>query len=50
MTDSKKVYMVTIAGVEHSLELSEEDAKRFGADAKVKQAQPANKARQPANK
>jgi hypothetical protein len=45
-----KEYTVEINGVEHTFQLSAEDAKRLGAT-EVKQADaPANKARKAANK
>lgn len=41
-----KEYTVTIGGIDHTVQLSDEDAKRYGDAAKVKQAdKPANKAR-----
>lgn len=45
---SLKEYVVVIGGIEHTLLLSEEDAKAQGAT--VKAAAPANKARIPRNK
>lgn len=46
-----KSYTVEIGGVQHTLQLSDEDAKRYGDRAvAVKQAEPSNKSRQPANK
>lgn len=40
-------YIILIGGLEHTVLLSEEDAKRLGA---VKAMKPANKARFPSNK
>lgn len=52
MADNRKLYRVSIAGVEHTLLLAAEDAARYGAGAvEVKQSPaPANKARTPQNK
>lgn len=51
MADNRKEYTVTIGGVEHTLLLSSEDAKRYGDDAvETKQAEPANKSRTAQNK
>lgn len=46
-----KEYTVDIAGIPHTVQLSEEDAKRQGAKpAETKAAAPANKARTAQNK
>ena len=52
-----KKYKVNIRGIEHSMQLSDEDAKRLGAveikptsKPAVKKAAPANKGVKPANK
>lgn len=55
MSDSRAEYTVTIGGVEHSMLLSDEDAKRLGDAAKkgapTKEAPtPKNKARTASNK
>lgn len=45
-----ELYTVTIRGIEHTMQLDAEDAKRYG-DAAIKAAEaPANKARAPQNK
>ena len=48
MADLKE-YTVAINGIEHTLQLSPEDAKRYGDAARVKRA-PANKAASASNK
>lgn len=52
MADNRKPYVVSLAGIEHTLLLTVEDAARYGAGAvEIKQASsPANKARTPQNK
>lgn len=46
-----KEYTVTIGGIEHTVQLTDEDAKRLGAKpVETKQAAPANKARTASNK
>lgn len=46
-----KEYVVTIDGIEHTLQLSAEDAKRYPNATEVKAAeQPANKSRPASNK
>lgn len=48
--DAMKEYTVVVGGLEHTVLLSDEDAKRLGAT-EVKQAEaPANKSRTAANK
>lgn len=47
----RKLYTVLIGGLPHSMLLDAEDAKRLGGRAvEVKEAQPANKSRKPADK
>ncbi len=43
-------YTVTIGGVEHTMLLTDEDAKRYGPAAVKAAAKPANKARSASNK
>jgi hypothetical protein len=45
-------YTVSINGIEHTMRLSADDAKRLGArsNVEVKKAAPADKAKTPANK
>lgn len=48
-----KVYTVTIGGIEHTMQLSDEDAKRYGDAAKLvasKSSDAPNKARSAKNK
>lgn len=44
-----KEYEVVIGGVRHTMLLTADDAKRYGA-VEIKQAEPKNKQQQPANK
>jgi len=37
--DNRKEYVVTVGGVDHTMLLTEDDAKRFGSDAKAAGAQ-----------
>lgn len=49
--DDRKRYVVTLGGLEHTLLLTAEGAKRYGSRAvEVKAKAPANKARTPRNK
>lgn len=51
MADGRKEYVVDIGGLEHTMLLDPEDARRYGDKAvEVKERKPANKARQPQNK
>lgn len=52
MADNRKLYVVSLVGIEHTLLLTAEDAARYGAGAvEVKQSPaPTNKARSPQNK
>lgn len=47
----RKLYTVDIGGLPHKMLLDDEDARRYGSRAvEVKQAEPKNKSRKPANK
>lgn len=48
MADNRKEYVVTINGIEHTMLLTDEDAKGYGENAKAAGA--ANKAKAPENK
>lgn len=50
MADDRKPYTVNVAGVDHTMLLTDEDAKRYGVRAQVKAAEPKNKARTASNK
>lgn len=52
MADDRKPYTVNVAGVEHTMLLTDEDAKQYGdrATAQTKAAEPKNKARTVPNK
>lgn len=51
MADTRKPYTLTLAGIEHTVLLSPEDAEKYGDRAVLtKQAVPANKARTVENK
>lgn len=47
--DARQEHTVTIGGIEHTMLLDDDDAKRYG-DAAVKGGKVASKVRQPANK